>query len=861
MLLARYPQEVECRTDAAWLATDRAASAPARIPGLDGLRALAVSAVVFFHADFRWARGGYLGVDLFFVISGFLITGLLAREADATGRMNLGDFYWRRAKRLLPASWLMMAAAVVAAALIATDALAHLRGDTLASLLYVTNWELLHSNTSYFEAMGRPPLLQHLWSLAIEEQFYILWAPLVLLLLPLAGRRVLALLAIVLGLASAGWMFLLARKLGYPEQGDPSRLYFGTDTHAFALLLGAALGLLWEPARTLRSSSPARRGFGLLLGLTALAGMVALFAMMGEETRLLYPWGFLLAATTGITLVAAATHPGLAFGRWLDVRPLRWLGERSYGIYLWHWPIFMLTRPGIDLRGMNANEAFALRIMATLAIAALSYRFIEMPIRHGAIERIFRDARLASRRRLAWSRGLLMALSVAFAFGTIGTILWQAPVEASPAQDVREALSLGGPPNPTDNSTLIDTSKGGGKTYASLTVSLADTAVVTPTASVEEPVVPVPTPEPGAQSDVPVMETFSGSDITAIGDSVLLGSSQLLKASLPGVDVHATMGWQAADMIYQLKALKSADQLRAAVLLHLGTNGYVTEDQLRLMLSMLAGCKRVVLVNTHVPRRWMEANNALIDRVAPDFPNVVVVRWSDLSEDQPDYFVSDGVHLSSIGLRAFISEILSTGHLARDAKVAQMHDKTPIETPKTATPLPSTLELAPQLAADDTYWRKMALCETDANWRNAGRHSGGLDITLEDWANWGGTQFAPTPAEATPEQQIEVANRISTQGWTNQQGVLVKPVGFSRWRCVAALGHPHSTSPYTYTPESVIAQAFHLGERGDVVRDLQRMLGESPDGVYSRKLHKKHLAYLKQHGLDESLAGAKAVND
>lgn len=835
MLLAKYPQDVECRLDTTCIITERVYAAPARLPGLDGLRAIAVAAVMLFHADFQWARGGYLGVDLFFVISGFLITGLLAREIDANGRLALGHFYWRRAKRLLPASWLMMAAVVIVAARIATDALPHLRGDAVASLLYVTNWELLRSNTSYFEAMGRPPLLQHLWSLAIEEQFYLLWAPLVLLCLPRFGRRGLAGLALALGLASATWMFVLARKLGYPDQGDPSRLYFGTDTHAFALLLGAALGLLWRPAQ--RYPGIARSGFGLLLGLLALSGMVALFATLGENTRLLYPWGFLAAAIVSLILVATAVHPGLALGRWLDAQPLRWLGERSYGIYLWHWPIFMLTRPGIDLHGLSAGKAFLLRSLATLVIAALSYRYLEMPIRLGAIERSPRASR----------RGWLMAVSAVLAFAATGAILWQAPVHARPALDVRAALTVDGP-------APIDA--GGQKLSLTPSLTPMDKLVVAPAASIEEPILPVATPVPNTQPGEPAVETFSGGDITAIGDSVLLGSSRLLKATLPGVDVHATMGWQAANMLQQLKALKSAGALRPVALLHLGTNGYVTEEQLRQMLALLAGCKRVVLVNTHVPRRWMEPNNALIDRVAADFPNVVVARWNDISEDQPDYFVSDGVHLTTIGQRVFIANIMRTGHLVRDAKDTAAGDKKPTEAPQLAGAPASTLVLAPQPPADDAYWRRMALCETDANWHNRGRHAGGLGITAEDWARWGGTQFAPTPAAATPAQQIEVANRIATQGWTDQLGVAVKPVGYGRWRCVAALGRPPSSSLYVYTPESVISQTFHLGERGDVVQDLQRMLGEPTDGIYSRRLRKKHLAFLKQHGLDPALAGS-----
>lgn len=846
MFLANVPPLMELTADVRPVAVR--APAPARLAGLDGLRAIAVAAVVLFHADFYWARGGYLGVDLFFVISGFLITGLLAHEVEATGRLKLGEFYWRRAKRLLPASWLMMMAVVIAAALFARDALPHLRSDTLASLLYATNWELLHSNTSYFEATGRPPLLQHLWSLAIEEQFYIVWAPLALLVLPRLGRRSLAAVALVLGLASAVWMAGLAHRMGYPEQGDPSRLYFGTDTHGFALLLGAALGLLWQPARKASSLGLARHAVGFCLGLAALAVLGALFAMMGEETPALYPWGFLLAAVASITLIATATHPGLAFGRWLDARPLRWIGARSYGIYLWHWPVFMLTRPGIDLRGMDALSVFVVRIAATLLIAALSYRFVEMPIRHGAIERIVSDARTTSRRLGGWCRGIALTACVALGFVVMGTILWHAPVQAGPAQDVREALSMDAPATPVVPSLDHDPA-------AEVAADVAESLESIPATSEQVPVELPAQAEPSAQPGEPAMESFSGDDITAIGDSVLLGSSRLLKLSLPGTDVHATIGWQAADVIRQLKTLKSSGSVRPVALVHLGTNGYVTEDQLRQILSMLSDCKRVVLVNTHVPRRWMEANNALIDSVAPDFPNVVVIRWSDASDNKPDYFVSDGVHLTTLGQRVFITEIMRTGHLSPDNTDAPPADTNATADADMTGDRSPTLVLAPQPMASNDYWHKLALCETDANWKNSGRHSGGLGISVADWKAWGGDEFAPTPAGATPEQQIDIANRMSTLGWTNAEGKDIKPIGFSRWRCVAALGRPHSALPNTYTRDSVLMQTFHLGERGDVVRDLQLILGENVDGVYTRKLRKKYLAYLKQNGLPETLAG------
>ncbi len=801
-----------------------------RLPGLDGLRAIAIIAVLLFHADFYWARGGYLGVDLFFVISGFLITSLLANEMERSGGLHLSRFYWRRAKRLLPASWLMTASVVAASALCATDALPRLRSDAIATFVYLTNWELLRTHASYFESAGRMPLLQHLWSLAIEEQFYIVWAPLVSIALPRIGRAGLAVAAILLAVASATWMAIQAMKIGYPEHGDPSRLYFGTDTHGFPLLLGAALGLAWQPGRVSRTLRPAIRSGVLLLGLLALTMMLVLFVRLGEATGSLYPWGFALAAEASIVLVISATHPGTAFGRWLDCGPLRWLGERSYGVYLWHWPIFMLLRPGMDLRGLDANTILLLRLVLTISIAALSYHYLEMPIRRGALERVWRDMCVAGTCRRAWLRGSAIAATLLLAVSATAAVLWEAPARAEPAQDVRDALHLDlNKPSP-------------------VVMAAATLAALTP----------VPPPALAAVPGQPAPKTFTGHELTAVGDSVLLGASWLLKLTLHDADVHATMGWQAADIIKKIKALRGAGKLRPVVLVHLGTNGYVTEDQLRQILTILVDRQRVVLVNTHVPRRWMEANNALVERIAPNFPNVLTVRWSEVSEGQPDYFVSDGVHLSGIGQRVFVAEIMRVGRLFPDVEknvpgsvgISEGKDYA-----RGAGDLSPTLVRAPQPAAPDTYWKKLASCETDANWQNPGRHSGGLGITPENWKTWGGTLFAPQPAAASTAQQIEVANRISTQGWKPANGSFVKPIGFAVWRCVAALGRPPTASDRTYTPESVIAQSFHLGERGDVVRDLQLTLGVPRDGLYTKGLRKKHLAYLKKNSLPETRAG------
>lgn len=811
-----------------------------RFSGLDGLRALAVAAVVLFHADFDWARGGYLGVDLFFVISGFLITNLIAREVDSTGRLSLRAFYWRRAKRLLPASLLMTAIVVVVAALIAPDALPHLRRDVVASLAYVTNWELLRSETSYFAAMGRPPLLQHLWSLAIEEQFYLVWAPLSLFVLARFGRRRLKTIAIAMAATSVVAMWALATHLGYPAQGDPSRLYFGTDAHGFALLLGAALGLGRQPSATRAPTGSAVRAFAVrgliwLLGMAALSVMLLLFANLGENHPFLYPWGFLLTATTAIALIAAATHPAVRFGRLLDNAPMRWIGARSYGIYLWHWPVFMLTRPGADLHLPDDDVVFVLRLILTLALAECSYRYLETPVRTGLLERIF-----ATRFRRAWPKQLAVVSTALTTALAMGTILWDAPVEALPAQDVRDAFA---PPvvAPQAAKSLVGVAR------------IAKPQVTVDEANPVDEVHPAVGEASDEMPDHPELPAYSGTELTAVGDSVMLGSSRLLKAFLPGTDLHATMGWQAADVIRQLQSLKKSNALRPVVLVHLGTNGYVTEEQLRHMLAMLSDCKRVVLVNTRVPRRWMAPNNALIERVAPDFPNVRIVHWSDSSKGRSEYFISDRVHLTTAGQRALIADIMRVGRLEHHLPNVSASDIAQSRRSDEGDFSP-TLVIAAQSAGNEHYWRKIAQCETDANWHDDIRLLGGLDIGLGAWSAWGGEEFAPTPSEATPGQQIEVANRISTQGWKSAERERVGPIGFDHWKCVAAMGRPPTTSLFTYTPESVLKQTFHPGERGEVVRDLQRILGEKRDGVYSKALRRKHVAYLQKNAMSEDLA-------
>ena len=318
-------------------------------PGIDGLRALAVIAVLVYHMESTWLPGGFLGVEVFFVISGFLITSLLLAEWDRTGRINFGAFWLRRARRLLPAVYLLLVAVLAYAVIFLPDEVSRLRWDAAVSAGYVTNWYLILSHQSYFEAVGRPSLLRHLWSLAIEEQFYVVWPLLLAALLRwLHPRRRVVLLLLVATAASTLLMALL-----YSPELDPSRVYYGTDTRAAGLLIGAILAFLWAPAQGRSGSQANRRPRGILLdvaGILALACVALACWRLGEFNPLLYRSGFALVSIATAALIAMTIHPGAGIlPRALGWAPLRWAGQRSYGIYLWHWPVFMVTRPELDV--------------------------------------------------------------------------------------------------------------------------------------------------------------------------------------------------------------------------------------------------------------------------------------------------------------------------------------------------------------------------------------------------------------------------------------------------------------------------------------------------------------------------------
>jgi peptidoglycan/LPS O-acetylase OafA/YrhL len=360
------------------------------LPGLDGLRALAVAAVIAYHEQFGWAPGGLLGVGVFFTLSGYLITDLLLGQWAASGRVNLGDFWLRRARRLLPALFVMLAVVTAWVTLADRARLASLRWPAAAAASYWSNWYLIASSQSYFARFAPPQPLDHLWSLAVEEQFYLIWPWLLLLgLLCLRGRRPTAVrwLALpTLGLAAASTVAML---LLYQPGVDPTRVYEGTDTRAFGLLIGAALAMTWPSRHASGAAGRSRR----LLDLAGVAGLVVIGVMIwrvGQYSPFAYRGGLVLLSLATAAVVAAAACPAGLVSRMLGWGPLRWIGVRSYGIYLWHYPVIVLTSPAFA--GEDLPRA-ALQIAASVVLAALSWRFVEEPVRHGALGRLWQRVR------------------------------------------------------------------------------------------------------------------------------------------------------------------------------------------------------------------------------------------------------------------------------------------------------------------------------------------------------------------------------------------------------------------------------------------------------------------------------------
>jgi peptidoglycan/LPS O-acetylase OafA/YrhL len=624
------------------------------MPGLDGLRAIAVLAVIAFHEQLGWAPGGLLGVGVFFTLSGYLITDLLLGYWRGTGKVRLADFWLRRARRLLPALFVMLAIVTGWVTIADRARLGSLRGAVAAAATYSSNWYLITTHASYFSRFAPPQPLDHLWSLAVEEQFYLLWpwlllAGLVAIRWRPAAVKWLTVPTVGLAVASA-----VATQLLYQPGFDPTRIYQGTDTRAFGLLVGAALAMVWPSDRAARAGRRVR----ISLDVPGIAGLAVIAVMVwrvGQYSPFLYQGGLVLLSVATAAVVAAIAVPGSVVGRALSWAPLRWLGVRSYGIYLWHYPVILLTSPAggtTDLTRVAAQTA------ATIGIAALSWRYIEEPIRHGALGRLVTQLRTAPT-RLGWHGGVAVAGTAAvLAIGLAGL-----------------AGAFGIPPAPGSGAL------GGSSALAASTNTVTRSSHGADQHAARHQ-------DPGAHQQTPAASQQAGPlrtscrSVVHIGDSTSEGlvshdylpnRAQRIPARYEAVGVQTvyTNITGARSVVEVLPGTTNAyDAARTLVrqgfsgcwVLALGTND-TADVAVGSNVGLMTRIRRMMSAAHGEPVMWVnvisllssgpyaEANMRRWDttllRACTAYPNMRVFNWAAMAQRR--WFISDGIHYTSAG--------------------------------------------------------------------------------------------------------------------------------------------------------------------------------------------------------------------
>ena len=569
------------------------------ISSIDGLRAIAVTAVVLYHLGISWIPGGFLGVDLFFVISGYVITRLILDSINQSSALDLRAFYAARLRRIYPGFLFMVVCTIIFIGVWAPEAIKRFLSDLPFALTGTINWLLVARQQDYFETVGRPPLLQHTWSLAVELQFYLIWPIILLGVLKYFGKKNIARIALVIAMVSGITLFFVSLQLDQSNTQQISHIYFGTDTHSLGLFLGSALAVSWIPQNL--SADIEKRAQDVIdgIGVFGLLGLISTFLFIDESNASLYQIAFPLAGIFGCLVIISLVHPASRFAPIISTAPFRWVGQRSYGIYIWHWVIFQVTRPSVDLSGQTWALYLA-RVLLVLALADISLRWVEIPFRQGLVQNWFRgmkyrSAKVKLRQQISVVASIIMVLAVttSISFQAINKVNQIPNQIAQDSNDTQSQQDLG-----------------------------------------------------------------STTGLWVTGDSVILGIRSKLEAKEHISLINARVGRQAPELL----AVMRVDQTSvpsSPVVFNLGNNNALSEQTVVDIFEIVKNQPQIIVVNTAVPRAWKDANNAIISKVAANYPNTKVVDWDRISTGRPELFAPDGVHLSPTGSDVYVDLVLS----------------------------------------------------------------------------------------------------------------------------------------------------------------------------------------------------------
>jgi len=571
------------------------------IPAIDGLRAVAVIAVMLYHLGFSWIPGGFLGVDLFFVISGYVITRLLLDSIQRSGGLDLRAFYKARIRRLFPPLVFMIFVTILYIGIWAPETMRRFVSDSPFALFGGMNWWLVFRHTDYFDTITRPPLLQHTWSLGVEAQFYLVWPLILLLVLRQFGKAKIPGAALLIAAISGIALLLVSFEVDAANASQVSHVYFGTDTHSIGLFLGAALAVSWVPQNLQEQVNRRAQDFIDGIGVIGFVGLLGVFLLVNESDPTLYKLAFPLAGVFGCAILTSIVHPASRFAPILSSRVAVWIGERSYAIYLWHWVVFQVTRPAVDLEG-STWALYALRILVVFALADISLRLVELPVRSGLVEYWFKGMKYRTKSVQRRQKSTVVASVLLLVLGT---------------------------------------------SYISANaISQSDKEMAVVKQQLEQPVQPSQTSsaQPGG--------------LWVTGDSVILGIHYELDARSHIAIINARVGRQASELIEVMRADK-ANAPDSPVIFNLGNNNKLTSEQVFSVFEEVKNQPRIIVVNTAVPRGWRDENNALIAQYAALY-GATVIDWASISMGHPEYFAPDGVHLVPAGVRAYVDAITAT---------------------------------------------------------------------------------------------------------------------------------------------------------------------------------------------------------